>query len=84
MSLVVEKFADNEPAAPKEFIVQRLRKHFLALPLEKKAIIRKYAERYGNEGRCEFCNHDFPDHWAGCRVVRDQLRDKPRPSDLVA
>ena len=71
MSLVVEKFAEpGEETTHPESLEQRLRKNFLALPLEKKAIIRKYAERYGSELRCPFCNHDFPDHWSGCREVR--------------
>ncbi len=71
MSLVVEKFTEpGDIKAPTESPAQRLRKNYIALPLEKKAIIRKFSERYGNEGRCPFCNHDFPDHWAGCREVR--------------
>lgn len=70
MSLVVEKF--TEPGDVKvhpESFEKRLRKNFLALPLEKKAIMRKFVDRYN---RCPSCNHEFPHHWAGCSEVRDQ------------
>jgi RNA polymerase subunit RPABC4/transcription elongation factor Spt4 len=31
--------------------------------------MRTYADRYN---RCPSCNHEFPHHWSGCSVVRDQ------------